>query len=100
MSESFRVGEIVIYHGCVRTPEVNGLECTIVDVPRSHDWTNPDGSITKAGYYRTLTQGETEVAQSPPRVLRRKRPPPKREETGEWDLCPWQPGKVTTPSEE
>jgi len=26
-----------------------------------------------------------------PSSLRKRRPPPKREEVGEWDLCPWQP---------
>lgn len=32
---------------------------------------------------------------SPPRFLRKKRPPPKKEDIGEWELCPWRPEGVS-----
>lgn len=92
--DKFEVGEVVI---CTSLHGRGVFEAEIVRalMPRLNSATG------ETGLYYTLSIPS--LGQAPlgdwiaePRQLSRKKPPvaPKREETGSWDLCPWQPREV------
>jgi len=89
--DDFKVGDVavIVYSALPWYPV--GTEVTILEIvgpPYSSEEylvdRMPDGCLVYAGR----------------RCLRKKRPPDevKREELGEWDLCPWKPGLPTTVS--
>lgn len=94
--DTFSVGEIAI----LNRPEskYHGNEVEILSpLRRSRLWSNGDYEICACHVVRV--DGLTEKAKHgdwavEPKYLRKKRPPPPREDVGSWDLCPWQPAKV------
>ena len=94
--QRFEVGEIAIIHGLVHKPQHNGMECTIVALPRPTEWVNEEGRLTSAGHYRIHRNGYYEVTQIRPENLRKKRPPQSREPVSTWDdVIVWRPKETS-----
>lgn len=90
----FSVGEVAIIAFSVFESYPVGSEVTILEV--RHD--GPLGLRYVIDRYRD-EWGDLFLFTAEESSLRKKRPPDdiKREETGDWDLCPWRPEKVQEP---
>lgn len=93
-SETFAIGEVAVMHSLIYLPELNGLECEIIDGLHTHPakprpW-NPSGK--KYGYRVRTADGKTAIVD--PRNLRKKRPPRDDFKVVRWDECPWQPESI------
>lgn len=98
MAESFEVGEIAIlqlpadaerWDGCPAPPVPQGAEMEIRSVLIYGLLRVGPDQYAPMAYHLTTYNG---YEYGTPVEWLRKRPlPPKREELGEWDLCPWRP---------
>ena len=95
---TFNVGDAIIGQNAAVELEYNGMEGEVVGPLMHRSFTNPwvDGRTEGLTYLVRWANGN--VRCNWPWQLRRKDHPPaqKREETGEWGLCPWRPAKVTS----
>lgn len=95
----FKVGDVCIWQDCPCRPGVpvchtNGDECTIISV----DPTDKDGAFYETDSPATGHDRFWTNCWACDNCLILK-PPPKREELGEWDLCPWRPERVAVSEE-
>lgn len=93
MAESFKVGDLCeIIEDAFRRTRV-GRQCTVMSDLRPH----PHYSYIMI--HDIVLQGDSEILWAQPECLRKITPPPKREDVGEWDLCPWRPSVVAVQTE-
>lgn len=92
MSHKFHIGEIAIAWCAEKlTSRFNGSEVEIIAQPQPHDWhLSLTGKWVTAGKYVIALAGAYyEVL---PENLRKRRPPPAREQTSTWDdVIVWRP---------
>ena len=92
---TFSVGEIAILQR-VGLSGANGSECTVLDTPRNEAWAKPwkGGLLRKVLAGRYVIEYAINIYQVKPYQLRKRPQPGESEELGEWDLCPWRPGRT------
>jgi hypothetical protein len=100
MAETFKVGEIAICVAIgsndVRWPEYDGQEVEIVGALENRNvWGDRARTWRQTACCYRIRTSDGYVLCALPENLRKKRLPPPREETGEWDQCPWQPERST-----
>lgn len=97
MAESFSVGEVAIF---CRPGSVNyGREVTIVRALKrmrlwvaAHDYYIADAHLVSGDLIAPVFDRYPWAAE--PQFLRKKKPAPQREDTGEWESCPWRPSET------
>lgn len=90
MAESFKVGDLCEVIEDAFNPARLGRQCTVMSALKPH----PHPRLSYIMVHDIVLQGESEVHWAQPACLRKITPPPQREQTGEWDLCPWRPSVV------
>jgi hypothetical protein len=96
VAESFSVGEIAIaWKADEPTSRFNGEEVEVVALPGTNEYESPiTGRWVDADKYVVRHDGR--FYQVSPRYLRKKRPPPKREQISTWDdVIVWRPKELT-----
>lgn len=95
MSENIEVGAVCIGMGATWLFEKNGMECVVIGGLELRAYTSYASGEPKAfaAHCYLVRWADEEITCALPEQLRRK-PPPQREEIGEWELCPWQPKQV------
>ncbi len=80
-TEAFAVGEVAVIAVSYLPEFPVGMEVTVL---RVH-------GAPGSEFEYVIHESRHDVVCASRRCLRKKRPPPKREEVGDWELCPWQP---------
>lgn len=96
MSKELQVGEIAVVIGYTEYPEFLGDEVEIVGgLGYYHSHSKKSGRRYFVHGYRVKRSNGYAIYR---RQSLKRRPPPvvQREETGEWELCPWQPRSAVT----
>lgn len=99
MVDTFHVGEVAIitvaHGGGENWPEYIGEEVVVTGVLAERSvWADRARTNVKLIRCYTVLAGDGHKLSVLPPNLRKKRLPPPREELGDWDLCPWKPGRV------
>lgn len=97
--DTFSVGEIAILNVPAYRDRraddkltANGDEVTVLSACDARLVNTGDSTVHMRTYIVAHPNGTTYAA--PPEWLKKRKPPPQREDVGSWDLCPWQPAKV------
>ena len=92
MSE-FAVGEVAVYVNVAS--HYNGCDVTIVAIHPHAIWASGYSHLNGLTAYEIagpFTVAEPDKNHGVPVSMLRKKPPPqRRQELGEWELCPWRP---------
>ena len=86
--DEFRVGDLAVGKEAQFYFERNGMQCEIIGPLEFRTYDCPRGTFTQPCYLVRWSDGRVTCAR--PHQLMRI-PPPKREDVGEWELCPWRP---------
>jgi hypothetical protein len=99
VAEKFEIGEIAVLIGTVNFHEYLGQDVEIIGgLEMRNIYTSRDRMESyDALRYLVITSNGHRLAVRP-EYLRKKRPPPQRQELGEWELCPWKPAQPVTVS--
>lgn len=97
---TFAIGEVAIVHR--PGTACHGLEVTVLSALRVSHWRDSRGFHGESAVYDVSdpyngvrgrpANGGNYVLE--PHELRKKRPPPERQQTVSWGECPWQPEKL------
>lgn len=94
MSAQFKVGDICVGQNLIYCPEINGMECTIVEGLEMRKWVLDNGEKGESLTYVVIWSDGERTAQAP-HELRRKQPPKREIDTVvSWKNCAWQPAGV------
>jgi hypothetical protein len=90
--EQFSVGEIAVAQNAVRATELNGVEVEVVQALHSVFGIRIDTNELGAFEVYTIRLPNGEFASALPHQLRKRKPPPTREQVSTWnDVIVWRP---------